>query len=639
LYATGWIVFFLGVLTEIGAIAGVIPVEMKGIFNTQVSVVTSALFIACSLAERMNVDKRNRLAAEARERIALEKFRRTYEGAPIGLCAFDFCGKVSSANPYCLELFSSLGFDLTSADGNAIFGIHKFSTLKKSTEIDSDLVSDPVEFEIAGTSGEKRWVAARMKRSVVGYESTIADISSRKYAEARADWLVDHDNVTSLLNRRGFYKRLENSIAALGGIRKAYLLAIKIENFRQYTTYFGEQFASELARTVAERITHSGLTFDGVGRTGENVFFAVLVNETQSELEENVDVLSKALNGAIYSVEDRELVVSLAFAAVELDQSQELKSNVAACEIAVAMPAKKQLSNEKIYAKGDLKLAKIMQELELISQFRFEFPANRLFLLAQPIVSSHLCDCSMSYEILVRMKSMDGSVITPDRFIPSLEKSGLMSRLDEWVISTTFSWLVNNPSHLSSLSYVSINLSGASLNDVKFLNTVLELAAKYPEAVRKTCFEITEGVALANFDSTVRFIDTLGSLGAKVALDDFGAGYTSFGYLAEIKADFVKIDGSLIKGLKAGSNRYEIVKGIVAIAHSLGIQVVAEWVEDAKTICLLQEIGVNSLQGWALSKPLTLDEVSSARNGLDFINAKEIEHILLPKQTNLAFNL
>jgi EAL domain-containing protein (putative c-di-GMP-specific phosphodiesterase class I)/GGDEF domain-containing protein/PAS domain-containing protein len=635
-YATGWTVFFLGILADIGAATGVIPISFQSFLNSQVSVVVSVLIIACALAERMDVDKKNRIVAETREKTALEKFRSTYDGTPIGLCSIDLFGSVLAANPYCRAIFAECGFFDFPISAKDLIGSGNFYQLELSTNVEVCGKNEPLEFKVQSLGDKPQWLAVSMVRATEGYECTIADITSRKLAELRADWLVDHDSVTSLLNRRGFYLRLEDSIKVLSDKKFAYLLAIKIENFRQYTTYFGEFFASELAKVVAVKISQSGVKFDALGRTGENVFFAVLVAESYSDIEDKVEVLSLALNSSMFCVGDRELVVSLSFAAVELDHSKELKTSVAACEIAVGKSANKQVSREKVYSKHDVKLIKIMEELNLISQFRFEFPVSRLFLVAQPIISSSAADRSMSYEILVRMRALDGAVITPDRFIPAVEKSGLMSRLDEWVIESAFIWLVSNPVHLSDLTYMSINLSGASLNDVKFLNTILRLAEKYPAAVKKTCFEITEGVALVNFESTVRFIDTLSALGAKIALDDFGAGYTSFGYLAEIKADFVKIDGSLISGLRSDSSRHEIVKGIVTIAHSLDMQVVAEWVEDVSTIRLLQDMGVNGLQGWALSKPLSLAEISVASKGLDFIQCPDVIQILLSSTSNLA---
>jgi EAL domain-containing protein (putative c-di-GMP-specific phosphodiesterase class I)/GGDEF domain-containing protein/PAS domain-containing protein len=639
LYALGWTAFFVGILADIATVAGVMPVALQSYLNSQVSVVVSVLMIACSLAERMNVERSDRIAAEVRERNALEKFRSTYESTPIGLCAIDASYALKSANPHCRKLLASYGhFDLPIL-ATDFFGKDNFLYLLNSVESTSETQDLPLELEIRCSNRKSVWLAVRMVKSKAGFECTIADVSQTKIAEQRADWLVDHDSVTSLLNRRGFYLRLEESVTKLGDDHIAYLLAIKIENFRQYTTYFGEFFASELAKAVALRISQAGVDFEGLGRTGENIFFAVLVAQTRSEIGEKVDLLSQSLNRSAFSVDDRELVVSLAFAAVELDRQIELKTSVAACEIAVGKPANKQVSHEKVFNTGDTKLLKIMEELDLVSQFRFEFPASRLFLVAQPIISSRFAHNSLSYEILVRMRGSNGDVIAPDRFIPAVEKSGLMSRLDEWVISNAFEWLVNNQDHLGQLTYVSINLSGASLNDVKFLNTILALALKYPQVVRKTCFEITEGVALANFESTIRFIDTLRALGAKIALDDFGAGYTSFGYLAELNADFVKVDGSLIKGLQLGSSRYEIVKGIVSIAHSLGIQVVAEWVEDVSTIIILQDIGVNSLQGWALSKPLSLTEVGTARNGLDFVKSTAVTQILHAPQSILEFNI
>jgi EAL domain-containing protein (putative c-di-GMP-specific phosphodiesterase class I) len=180
---------------------------------------------------------------------------------------------------------------------------------------------------------------------------------------------------------------------------------------------------------------------------------------------------------------------------------------------------------------------------------------------------------------------------------------------------------------LARTRFINVNLSGVSLSDEKFVNTLFGLLSRYEHLCSKLFVEITEGVALQNLARTSELMGRLAAMGVRVALDDFGAGYTSFSYLKELPAEAIKIDGSLIRDMLKNETNTAIVRAIVQLAQSLGKQCIAEWVEDYPTLLALRDMGVDYVQGFVVSK---------ARPSIDILNAHSITDLVTNRET-LAF--
>ena len=176
-----------------------------------------------------------------------------------------------------------------------------------------------------------------------------------------------------------------------------------------------------------------------------------------------------------------------------------------------------------------------------------------------------------------------------------------MGLIDRWVLRNTLAWLRQHRGSLSSTQFACMNLSGASLNDERFIEDAFEMLDAYSDVAPMICLEVTESVALHDLANTQRFIHELRQYGTKVALDDFGAGYTSFSYLKDLPSDLLKIDGSFIVNMNQHPANVAIVEAIVSLARNLGMKTVAEWAEDAAAVETLAEIGVDYVQGFAIS--------------------------------------
>jgi EAL domain-containing protein (putative c-di-GMP-specific phosphodiesterase class I) len=164
-----------------------------------------------------------------------------------------------------------------------------------------------------------------------------------------------------------------------------------------------------------------------------------------------------------------------------------------------------------------------------------------------------------------------------------------------------------------------VNLNGTSLNDDRFVQDAFALLERHPDAARRLCLEVTESVALHDLGNTRQFIDRVRGMGAKVALDDFGAGYTSFSYLKDLPADIIKIDGSFVVDMVQHPANIAIVEAMVNLAHNLGMKLIAEWAEDCDTVQALVEIGVDYVQGFAISRARPPEQILAARSAAEFI--------------------
>jgi EAL domain-containing protein (putative c-di-GMP-specific phosphodiesterase class I) len=216
--------------------------------------------------------------------------------------------------------------------------------------------------------------------------------------------------------------------------------------------------------------------------------------------------------------------------------------------------------------------------------------------LQKPEVGAH-------YELLLRMRDENGRIVAPDNFIAAAERYGITPSIDRWVLENALRWLVSEADERERLAMCSINLSGQSLGDDKFLPYVIDQFQKSGLDASKICFEITETAAVASFSQANRFIQALKQLGCKFALDDFGTGLSSFGYLKHFPVDFLKIDGSFVREILHDPIDREMVRSINEIGHLTGKQTIAEFAENAEIIQMLKNIGVDYAQGYGVAQP------------------------------------
>lgn len=206
----------------------------------------------------------------------------------------------------------------------------------------------------------------------------------------------------------------------------------------------------------------------------------------------------------------------------------------------------------------------------------------------------------------------DGGTIAPGLFLPAAERYDLICKLDRWVLENVFDMLLVNPHFVEKTGMFSINLSGPSLASADILSFITHRLSSGEINTSKLCFEITETAAISNINTALNFINSLKHLGCKFSLDDFGSGLSSFGYLKTLPVDYLKIDGMFVKNIVDEPIDLAMVKSINDVAHVMGMQSIAEYVENDSIRKLLVEIGVDFGQGYGIGKPVPLSEVLDA---------------------------
>jgi EAL domain-containing protein (putative c-di-GMP-specific phosphodiesterase class I) len=267
-------------------------------------------------------------------------------------------------------------------------------------------------------------------------------------------------------------------------------------------------------------------------------------------------------------------------------------------------------------------------ELRLIERIGQGLEDDSLFLEMQPIMSLDRPFDSLNFEVLLRMRGRDNKVILPAKIINAADNNARMSIIDRWVLERTLIWIEQNRPRFTATHFICVNLSGSSLNDERFVEDAFSMLKAYPQGASLLCLEVTESVALHDLQNTGRFIDRAKSLGAKIALDDFGAGYSSFTYLRDLPADALKIDGAFVQGASSHPANVAILQAIIELTHNLGMKSIAEWVEDLETMQLLTELGADYVQGFAIAPSKPGERILAAKSSGEFIEDERVRRFV-----------
>jgi EAL domain-containing protein (putative c-di-GMP-specific phosphodiesterase class I) len=258
-----------------------------------------------------------------------------------------------------------------------------------------------------------------------------------------------------------------------------------------------------------------------------------------------------------------------------------------------------------VYSAEDSDTSRRHMELQMAASLRESLEADRFELYVQEIRALAEGDAG-HFEVLLRLRGRDGDVISPAAFIPAAERYQMMPHIDRWVLRQLLQVRGEELAALTGLN-LAINLSATTLDDPGFPDYLAGLLQDTPLAAERLTFEITETTVVNQMGSVSEVLIWLREQGCKVALDDFGSGFSSFNYLKHFKVDYLKIDGSFVRNLMRSSVDHTIVESINEVAHRLNIKTVAEFVEEMALIPLLKDTGVDYVQGYAIGRPEPLD--------------------------------
>ena len=589
---------------------------LEGTLSPVVTALSSSMLCAFAIAERMREER------ERRRQMQIE-LRNTYDVTPIGLFTLNSDNCFVRANP---ALHTMLGLPLER------YATHRWADYF-SSGAERDMYAllerdDSASIEIdgaAGTRTDARRYSLRAIRANGFIEGSLEDVTDRSKAVARLHFLAEHDPLTGLLNRLGIEHAIERQCAETGPWALAYL---DLDRFKVFNDLFGHGTGDEILRQVAARIVERLGPDVAIGRIGGDEFVCVLSNMTIDEAIARCREIVEALNSAPVPVDTRAFQVRGSIGVVECAQGERVRDALAYADRACR--AAKRGGSARLVAlrKGAPAFEERTAEINLIEELGQSRLPDGLFLVMQPIMSMREPTKALDFEVLLRMRSPDGAVATAGKLIAAAEDSGTIVEIDRWVLSTTLAWLSEHRASLVNTRFVCVNLSGGSLNDEHFLDELFALLSRYEDVVHYLCIEITESVALHDLEHTERFIARVHDMGAKIAIDDFGAGHTSLRYLKKLSADALKIDGEFVRTMCNHPADIAIVEAIISLAHNLGMRSIAEWVEDLETLRALNELGVDYVQGFGIAKPQETTAILAASSAASFVTNAEIVHYL-----------
>lgn len=573
----------------------------------------SSLLIALVIANSERHERQHRIRAQ-------DELKRVYQVAPVGLFSLSLQGRLVRANPAMKELLGIASLEGERGCWENHFGRDGWIRLLDQLERDGE-----VEIEIQS----QRLYPEQQPRSYLlkavlengQVEGSLQDITGHGDALSRIRLQSNQDPLTGAMNPQGIDIELRTCIERMAAGETFLLGYLELSSLKTVNNLYGKAAGDDVLRQICERIKEI-LGIDGqLGRvTGSEflIFFANITLEKARELAQRIidDLLIRPL--MIGSAPFR---FQCAVGLVELKHAHIEPGDALVVAKRAARTARKQQGAQVVVQQYNAReLADQSLELRLLREFTSAFSTDGFSVVMQPIMSLSDPFGSLNFEVLLRKHDRKGVAVHTGKLISAAEESGVMTRIDEWVVSTTLEWLDANQSRLENTAFVCVNLNGMSLNDPHFVESFFATFQRYQHVARKLLIEITETVALQDLDTTRTFIARLQAMGARVALDDFGAGYTSFAYLKMLPANALKIDGAFVRSMTEHPTDIAIVRAIVTLARSLNMFTIAEWAEDIPTLRMLKDLGVDYVQGYVVSRPQQPELISKARHSASFID-------------------
>lgn len=439
------------------------------------------------------------------------------------------------------------------------------------------------------------------------------DITERSLLTEQLYYHTSHDALTGLINRLEFQRRLDYiRETQLHNEDRAAILYIDLDQFKVINETCGNLAGDELLKEFSSiLLSHIG-KYDIIARLGGDEF-GILLNDCDIEMAiETANNILTYIEDFRFNWSDRVFTMSASIGLIPINQDQDISHNLLELAESACYAAKDAGRNQvHVYDRNDTVISQREGEMLWVSNINQALLEDQFCLYKQPIVPITSVDGKVAnghYELLLRMRDKNNVLIPPNDFLPVAERYNLSTRLDRWVINAAFSWLMDNPSDLHKFEQFSINLSGLSLGNEAILAYIIKSLKSVNIPPGKICFEITETAAISNMSNAAHFINTLRAIGCRFALDDFGSGLSSFGYLKNLPIDYLKIDGMFIREIHNDIINLAMVKSINEIGKAMDKLTIAECVESENVLDKLREIGVDFAQGYHIGKPIHIDE-------------------------------
>jgi len=431
------------------------------------------------------------------------------------------------------------------------------------------------------------------------------DVSESRELNRRLSYHASHDILTGLVNRREFESRIDRALKSARARETSYaLLYLDLDRFKIINDTCGHQAGDTLLGQLGALLKARIRWRDCLSRLGGDEFCVLLESCSLEEAIRSAEDLVASIDDFKFAWEDRTFKLTASIGVVPITaENSDVGSIMTAADSACQAAKEAGRNRVHCFEENDIDLMRRRREIQWAARINNALEEGRFELFRQTIMPLQESERGEHYELLLRMRDEAGSLVSPDLFITAAERYGIMPAVDRWVVENALRWLVSEADERERLSMCSINLSGQSLADDKFLPFVIDQFHRSGLEASLVCFEITETSAIASYAQASRFINALKELGCMFALDDFGTGLSSFGYLKHFPVDFLKIDGSFVKEILHDPIDREMVRSINEIGHLTNKKTIAEFAENDEIITMLRGMGVDYAQGYGVSEP------------------------------------
>lgn len=466
---------------------------------------------------------------------------------------------------------------------------------------------DGQEFNVKDSVAPIRSESGELLGAVLVFHDVTEQLRQNKEIRHRAQ----HDGLTGLVNRTEFQIRLQRALSRAqtdGSIHT--LMYIDLDQFKIVNDSCGHAAGDLLLQKVAGVLESVARARDTIARLGGDEFAVLLDHCSRENAERVAQQICQCLNDFRFIHAGKRFRIGASIGLVQIDRSWD--SAAAIMQAAdLSCYAAKEAGRNRVHTwfEADESIRARQADMQWATRLESAFDEGRFRLFAQRIQPMDDADHSLHLEVLLRMVEADGTVIPPSAFFPAAERFHLASRIDLLVLGQVMDLLMGQPD-LSAIHTICINLSGQSIGDRSFHEKAIAiLNGAGPSVCRRICLEITETAAITNIADAASFVGAVRRLGVRIALDDFGAGAATFGYLKSLPIDVLKVDGQFVRNLVNDPLDQAAMRCFVDVARIMGVKIVAECVETEGVLARLREMGVDYAQGFLFHRPEPIENL------------------------------
>ncbi|MBE0511110.1 MAG: DUF1631 family protein [Gammaproteobacteria bacterium] len=423
---------------------------------------------------------------------------------------------------------------------------------------------------------------------------------------------ANHDQLTGLLSRKAFENELEQAYLESCSDGVSHVLAyMDLDRFNVINTTCGHAQGDVLLGQVAEVIRDTLKDAAIIARLGGDEFGMLLKQCSRTKGLMMITRVHDNLRKLQFACDENAFKITGSIGVSEVNAESESGGKLLGAVDSAAFTAKENgRDNIQIHNVENARISSRRSILDWVGRINVLFDKDLIQLRCQKIAPLHRTVNSLPhYEILLDVYDEERNKVPLDEFIVAAERYNRIMDIDNWVVDKVFAWLESHHDKLHRIDHVAINLSGVSIANRHFMERIYEHMQQEAFPSNKVCFELTETIAINNVDNAARFMRKLKETGCQFSLDDFGKGTSSYAYLRSLPIDYVKIDGAFVKDIASNAGDYAVVKSINEIAHVMGKQTIAEYVEDDFIYEALRTIGLDFVQGYGIEKPIPLENL------------------------------